>query len=55
MDGFDHKEIAVGLKFAGFIVSLPLIRKLLKKHGYVKRKAQKKQTTGTNKNRNSQF
>ncbi|MEG4497594.1 hypothetical protein QUB05_09970 [Microcoleus sp. F10-C6] len=50
-----HKEIAVGLKNAGFIVSLPLISKLLKKHGFVKRKAQKKQTIGTNKNRNSQF
>jgi hypothetical protein len=50
-----HKEIALGLRSAGFIVSLPLISKLLKKHGYVKRKAQKKQTIGTNKNRNSQF
>jgi hypothetical protein len=48
-----HKEIALGLRAAGFIVSLPLISKLLKKHGYVKRKAQKKQTIGTNKNRNS--
>ena len=50
-----HKEIALGLRSAGFIVSLPLVSKLLKKHGYVKRKAQKKQTIGTNKNRNSQF
>ncbi len=50
-----HKEIAVGLKNAGFCVSLPLVGQLLKKHGYVKRKAPKKQTTGINKNRNSKF
>jgi len=50
-----HKEIALGLRSAGFIVSIPLISKLLKKHGYVKRKTQKKQTIGTNKNPNSQF
>ena len=50
-----HKEIALGLKNAGLGVSLPLVAQLLKKHGYVKRKAQKKQTTGINKNRNSQF
>jgi len=36
-----HKEIAVGLKNAGFCVSLPLVRQLLKKHGYVKRKEKK--------------
>ncbi len=50
-----HKEIAVGLKKTGFCVSLPLVGQPLKKHEYVKRKAQKKQTTGINKNRNSQF
>ena len=50
-----HKEIALGLKEAGFIVSFPIVRKLLKKHGYVKRKAQKNQTIGINKNRNAQF
>ena len=37
-----HKEIAIRLKNAGFCVSLPLVGQLLKKHGYVKRKAQKK-------------
>ncbi len=36
-------------------MSLPLVGQLLKKHGYVKRKAQKKQTPGINENRNSQF
>lgn len=50
-----HKEIALGLKEAGFIVSLPIVSKLLKKHKYVKRKAQKKQTIAINKNRNAQF
>ena len=50
-----HKKIAFGLRSAGFIVSFPLINKLLKKHGYVKRKPQKKQRIGTNKNRNSKF
>ncbi|MEG4630534.1 hypothetical protein QUB56_13095 [Microcoleus sp. AR_TQ3_B6] len=50
-----HKEIASGLRSAGFTISLPLVAKLLKKHGYVKRKAQKKQTIGSNKNRNAQF
>ena len=50
-----HKEIALGLKEAGFVVSLPIVSKLLKKHKYVKRKAQKKQTIAVNKNRNAQF
>jgi arginine repressor len=50
-----HKEIASGLRAAGFTISLPLVAKLLKKHGYVKRKAQKKQTIGINKNRDAQF
>lgn len=50
-----QKEIALGLKAAGFSISLPLVKQLLEKHGYVKRKAQKKQTTGINKNRNAQF
>jgi hypothetical protein len=37
-----HKEIASGQQAAGFTISLPSVAKLLKKHGYVKRKAQKK-------------
>ncbi|MGL5061876.1 MAG: ISAzo13-like element transposase-related protein [Microcoleus sp.] len=45
---FTHKEIASGLQSAGFTVSLPLVAKLFKKHGYVKIKAQKKQTIGIN-------
>ena len=50
-----HKEIACGRRAAGLALSLPLVAKLLKKHGYVKRKAQKKQTIGINKNRDAQF
>jgi len=50
-----HKEIASRLQTAGFTISLPLVAKLLKKHGYVKRKAQKKQTIGIHKNRDAQF
>jgi hypothetical protein len=36
-----NKEIASGLRTAGFTISLPLVGKLLKKHGYVKRKQKK--------------
>ncbi|MEG4630791.1 hypothetical protein QUB56_14425 [Microcoleus sp. AR_TQ3_B6] len=50
-----HKEIASGLRAAGFTISLPSVAKFLKKHGYVKLKAQKKQTIGSNKNRDAQF
>ncbi len=50
-----QKEIVEGLKAQGIIVSVTVVHKLLKKHGYVKRQAQKKQTTGTPKNRNEQF
>ena len=50
-----HKEIASGLRAAGFNISLPLVAQLLKKHGYVKKKAQKKQKIGINKNRDTQF
>ena len=50
-----HKEIASGLRAAGFTISLPSVAKLLKKHGYVKRNAKKKETIGINKNRHAQF
>jgi len=42
-----HKE--------GFQVSRNIVRKLLKKHGYVKRKALKKKTGKETENRNAQF
>lgn len=50
-----QEEIAEGLKVHGITVSVTVVKKLLKKHGYVKRQAQKKQTTGIAKNRNEQF
>lgn len=39
----------------GFKVSRNIVRKLLKKHGYVKRQALKKKSTGASVNRNAQF
>ncbi|MEJ6485184.1 hypothetical protein N0Y54_28395, partial [Nostoc punctiforme UO1] len=50
-----HQQIVEGLKAQETIVSTTVVKKLLKKHGYVKRKAQKQQTTGITKNRNEQF
>jgi hypothetical protein len=50
-----QQQIVEGLKAQETIVSTTVVQKLLKKHGYVKRKAQKKQTTGVTKNRNEQF
>ncbi|MEG4944205.1 ISAzo13 family transposase [Microcoleus sp. F4-D5] len=50
-----QQQIVDGLKAQGIIVSTTVVKKLLKKHGYVKRQAQKKQTTGVTKNRNEQF
>jgi Rhodopirellula transposase DDE domain len=50
-----HQQIVEGLKAQETIVSTTVVQKLLKKHGYVKRKAQKQQTTGVTKNRNEQF
>jgi Rhodopirellula transposase DDE domain len=50
-----HQQIVEGLKAQETIVSTTVVKKLLKKHGYVKRKAQKQQTTGSTKNRNEQF
>ena len=50
-----QQEIVEGLKAHGITVSVTVVQKLLKKHGYVKRQAQKKQTTGITKNRNEKF
>jgi hypothetical protein len=47
-----QKEIVEGLKNHGIIVSVTVVQKLFKKHGYVKRQAQKKQTTKITNNRN---
>ena len=43
------------LKEAGIVVSRNIVRKLLKKHDYVKRKALKKKAAGGHVNRNAQF
>jgi transposase len=50
-----EREIALGLKAQGFPVSITVVKQLLKTHGYVKRQAQKKQTIGTNPQRNAQL
>lgn len=43
------------MKEAGINIGRKLVRKLLKKHGYKKRKIQKRRSTGTSKYRNEQF
>lgn len=48
-------EIGKSLKEKGFYVSRNIVRKLLNKHGYVKRKAQKKKSTNEYKDRDLQF
>jgi len=50
-----HQQIADRLKTEGVEVSRKIVKKLFKKHGYVKRKAQKVISTGTCKGRNEQF
>ena len=39
----------------GINISVTVIKKLLKKHGFAKRKALKKRAIGSSKNRNEQF
>lgn len=48
-------ELAQLLAEQGFKVSRNIVRKLLKTHGYVKRKALKKKSAGGHVNRNAQF
>jgi hypothetical protein len=48
-------NIALFLGKRGFKVSRNMVKKLLKKHGYVKRKALKKKAAGGHINRNAQF
>lgn len=50
-----HKDIAERLTQEGFKVSEKIAKQLLKKHGYVKRKAQKQNPIGSSENRNEQF
>jgi len=49
------EAIKTRLKEAGITVSRNIVRKLLKKHDYVKRKALKKTAAGGHVNRNAQF
>ena len=48
-------EIGKLMKKRGIEISRNIVKKLLKKHGYVKRKALRKKTTGEHKDRDQQF
>ena len=50
-----HEQIADHLAEAGTKVSVPVVKQLLKKHGYVTRKAQKAKAMGGHPDRNRQF
>jgi hypothetical protein len=50
-----RKKIAAGMKKRGIDISVTVVKKLLKKHGFKKRKALKKTPIGTSKHRNEQF
>lgn len=51
----NQAQIVEGLKQQGIEISKPIVRQLLDKHNYVKRKAQKQLATGQTANRNEQF
>ena len=51
----NQSQIVESLKQQGIEISAPIVRKLLDKHNYVKRKAQKQLSTGQTENRNEQF
>jgi len=48
-------EIVDKMKEKGVDISRPVVKQLLKDHGYVKRKSQKNKAIGHSKNRNEQF
>ena len=50
-----QKQIAEKMQQQGILISVTVVKKLLKKHGFTKRKALKKKPTGTTKHRNEQF
>jgi DDE family transposase len=50
-----YERIAEHLAEAGTPVSVPVVKQLLRKHGYVKRKAQKSKAMGSHPDRNRQF
>ncbi|MBL0701861.1 MAG: hypothetical protein JJV91_00060 [Desulfosarcina sp.] len=50
-----HRKIAVKMEEAGISISVTVVKKLLKKYGFTKRKASKSKPIGSSKNRNDQF
>jgi len=50
-----HKKIAEKMKAAGINISVTVVKKLLKKNGFKKRKALKNMAIGSSENRNEQF
>ena len=50
-----QKQIAEKMQQQGIGISVTVVKKLLKKHGFAKRKALKKKPIGTTKHRNEQF
>jgi len=50
-----YQEIIDHMSAEGIMISKPVVKQLLKKHGYVKRKAQKRLSTGEHRDRNAQF
>ena len=50
-----QKKIAAKMQEQGIRISVTVVKKLLKKHGFTKRKALKKKPIGTSKHRNEQF
>ena len=50
-----YQQIAAHLAEAGTPVSVPVVKRLLEKHGYVTRKAQKSKAMGGHPDRNRQF
>ena len=50
-----HKKIATKMKEEKINISVTVVKKLLKKHGFTKRKARKNLPIGSSENRNEQF
>lgn len=50
-----RKQICLDLKKKGILISKNIVKKLLKLHGFVKRKIQRKKSTGKFQNRDEQF
>jgi hypothetical protein len=50
-----YQEIMDHMSAEGIVISKPVVKQLLKKHGYVKRKAQKRLSSGEHRDRNAQF